>query len=410
MTDLSLLDDPASVSRLCDDIARAGLFALDTEFVSERTYHPQLGLVQVATAEWIVAIDPLAVPDLSALWRLVADPTVTTVVHAGEQETRFCLAAAGALPGALFDVQLAAGLLGERYPLSYANLVERVVRARPRQGQARTDWLRRPLADAQLSYALEDVRYLIPLWERLRERLARLKRDGWLTEETERRLAAVQKDLSAPRWERVGGSQGFGRRALAVVREIGEWRETTAQSRDLPRGWVLPDHLITAIAQALPRAPEDLRRLRGTERIRARDVEALLAAVERALRLPESELPARRRPGRPPPQSRMLGLLLEAVLESLCAERQVDAGLVGSAHALRDLVAWRLADAKTEAMPFLLQGWRAELCGDLLEKTLSGGVALRVRDAAAEDPLAVEPWPLAGGGREAQRSGMQAEA
>lgn len=147
MTASDLITDAGAADLLFDEIREAGRFALDTEFVSERTYRPRLALVQLATPDRVAAIDPLAVGDLEAVWSLVADPAVTTIVHGGEQEARFCHLATGRLPAAYIDVQLAAGFVGGRFPMSYANLVQQALGLRPRQGQARTDWLRRPLAD-----------------------------------------------------------------------------------------------------------------------------------------------------------------------------------------------------------------------------------------------------------------------
>ena len=203
------------------------------------------------------------------------------------------------------------------------------LKRRPRQGQARTDWLRRPLSDSQMDYALEDVRHLHALWDRLERLLDARNRRSWLEEEEDRRLAAVERDLMGARWRRVAGAQKLSRRGLAVVRELSAWREREAAQRNHPRAWVLSDHLIVAIAESLPRSLADLRRLRGLDRVKDRYAATLLASVERALVLPEDELPSRGRPSRKEAQVRMLGLLLEAVLESHCAKEGIDTSLVG---------------------------------------------------------------------------------
>ena len=396
MTTTDLICTTGAADTLLDEIRHAGRFALDTEFVSERTYRPRLALVQIATPDRVAAIDPLAIEDLDALWRLVADPAVVTVVHGGEQEARFCRLATGCLPAAYVDVQLAAGFAGERFPMSYANLVERVLKRRPRQGQARTDWLRRPLSDSQMDYALEDVRHLHALWDRLERLLDARNRRSWLEEEEDRRLAAVERDLMGARWRRVAGAQKLSRRGLAVVRELSAWREREAAQRNHPRAWVLSDHLIVAIAESLPRSLADLRRLRGLDRVKDRYAATLLASVERALALPEDELPSRGRPSRKEAQVRMLGLLLEAVLESHCAKEGIDTSLVGGANDLRDLVRWHLDGKRGEAGLALIEGWRAELVGDLFEQALQGEVTVRVRDAWARDALEVAQCEGAG--------------
>lgn len=391
----AVLTDPSAVAAFCDEIGAAGRFAFDTEFISERTYQPELALVQVATPTRLALLDPTAVPDLRAFWRLVADPAMETVVHAGEQEARFCWLAVGALPGAWRDVQLAAAFVGERYPLSYGNLVQRILGTPPVQGQARTEWLRRPLTGAQIAYATEDVRHLLPLWERLAARLSALGREEWFMEESERRLAALRVEFTGPRWWRVAGSQGLNRRARAVVRELAEWREEMAERHNLPRPRVLPDHLILALAEALPRDRSEARRVRGCERLSDHDLQALVERIARALALPESELPARMRRQHEPPQVRMLATVLQAVLESLCAERQFAAALVGGADDLRELVLWHLDGRDAGVRPALLQGWRAAFCGDLLEDALYGKIALRVRDPHSQHPLALTTPPPA---------------
>ena len=391
MTTNDLIVTTGAADTLLNEIRHAGCFALDTEFVSERTYRPRLALAQIATPDRVAAIDPLVVEDLGELWRLVADPAVVTIVHGGEQEARFCRLATGCLPAAYVDVQLAAGFVGERFPMSYANLVERVLDQRPRQGQARTDWLRRPLADSQLDYALEDVRHLHALWGQLERLLDARNRRSWLEEEEGRRLAAVERDLIGARWRRVAGAQKLSRRGLAVVRELSTWREQEAAQRNQPRAWVLSDHLIVAIAESLPWSLADLRRLRGLDRVKDRYAAAWLAGVERALALPENELPARGRPPRKEAQVRMLGLLLEAVLESRCAKAKIDTSLVGGASDLRDLVRWHLGGKQGGVDLALIEGWRAELVGDLFEQALQGQVTVRVRDAWARDALEVAP-------------------
>ena len=385
----SLLADPAALESLYEEIERAGRFALDTEFVSERTFRPELALIQVATPERVAVIDPIAMPDLRRLWEFVADPGVLTVMHAGEQEARFCWLAVGALPGSLFDVQLAAGFSGERFPLAYHRLVERWLGVRPPQGQTRSDWLRRPLAAAQIAYAREDVQHLLPLWERLDARLIERGRQGWLAEETARRLGEVERGLTTVAWRRVGSLSALGRRGLAVVREVALWREALAERRNAPRRHVLRDDLIVSIASARPRSREELGRLRGLERIGERTAHDLLACVERALALPAAQLPERGASHHHPRQARMLGLLLEAVLESLCVEHGVDAPLVGSAGDLRALVAWRLTGRDPAQTPALMQGWRAALCGQRLEDALAGRLVVRVTDLTSEHPITV---------------------
>jgi ribonuclease D len=386
-----LLTTADAVDRLYADIRSAGVFGMDTEFVGEHTYRPVLSLIQVVVPDRTEIIDAQAVPELARFWELVADPSLVTIMHAAEQEARFCWYAIGALPENLFDVQLAAGLLGGHFPMSYTNLVQSQLNIQLRQTQSRTDWTRRPLSKAQLHYAAEDVEYLLPLWKRIGGQIDKLERGDWLEEENANRADALHRDLTESRWWRISGSQRLSRREMAAVREIYRWREAKAAARNTPRKRVLRDDLIVAAAKTMPQTIDDLRRMRGFERYGDRDVGTILDCVATARDLPDSDLPeARGTRGRAPTQARMLVLLLEAVLESVCVEKRVDAGLVGGASDLRDLVQWHLQGHDSSQLPSLLQGWRATVCGDILEAALNGDISVRVANPAASYPLSID--------------------
>lgn len=387
-----LITTTADADAIYAEIREAGVFGIDTEFVSEHTYRPQLALVQVATPDRIAILDPLELPEPLALWELAVDPAVTVIMHAGEQESRFCWYDTGGLPTAVFDVQIAAGLMGHRYPMAYHNLVRAVLNRRAEQGQTRTDWMRRPLSRQQLQYAAADVEHLLPLRDRLQRELEDRDRPAWLQDETDRRDDQLLDELTQDRWWRVSGAQRLGRRELAAVRELFIWREDLAEQRDLPRRRVLRDDLIIAAAQASPETQDDLRRVRGLERFPNRDRPGLLRALRTARELPPDELPEKRRAdSASPSQARMLTLVLEALLESISVEREVAATMVGAAGDLRRLVDWHLAGRDPNLLPRLLSGWRAEVCGDLLEDALAGKVRIRVGDPASDHPLLLEP-------------------
>ncbi|MEX0585599.1 MAG: ribonuclease D, partial [Pirellulales bacterium] len=177
--------------QLCHSLAQTDSIAFDTEFVSEHTYRPQLCLIQVAAAGHLAAIDTLAVGDLTPFWGLIVEEGREIIVHAGREEMVFCLDAMKKQPARLFDVQLAAGLIGLEYPAGYGGLVSRLLGVAASKGETRTDWRRRPLSDRQIHYALEDVRHLHPLRNRIAARLEQLGRFPWLTEE----MTAWQSEL-----------------------------------------------------------------------------------------------------------------------------------------------------------------------------------------------------------------------
>ena len=160
-----LITDQQEFDDLCSHIRESGLVAFDTEFISENTYRPKLCLIQLATREQAVAVDPFEV-DVSDWWNIMKDDQTTVVVHAGREESRFCLTFTGERPRLLVDVQLAEGLRSSSYPLSYERLLQRVLGQSVSSTETRTDWQRRPLTERQITYAVDDVRYVLEVWDR----------------------------------------------------------------------------------------------------------------------------------------------------------------------------------------------------------------------------------------------------
>lgn len=385
------LTEPDQVDVLFDSIRRWRIFAFDTEFSSNFSYSPHLALLQVATPELLAIVDPLASGSIDQpIWECAADPQILTVVHAYEQESRFIAARAGRPPQALFDVQLAAGFCGHRYPISYSALVRSELQIRLAASQARSNWLKRPLCAKQLRYALDDVRWLLPLQTRLAARLETTQRAGWLQEETAARIAALgsSEQRGAPRWRRFSGASRLNRRALAVLRELYAGRERAAMESNTPRRRVARDAVLVAIAAAMPRSADDLRSVRGCGQLSEQSSAALLEAVERGLNVPESELPRRVRAAIRHANSRKLTAFAHSVLDSLCAEHQLDSNLLGTNAEVSELVGWaRSSRSEHNEKPRLLSGWRREFVGDTILAALDGRVALRIGNLSAEHPL-----------------------
>ena len=381
------------LTELCQRLAKSQQIAFDTEFVSEHTYRPQLCLLQVVAGQHLAAIDTLAVPDLTPFWRLIVEEGREIVVHAGREEMGFCRDATDRLPGNLFDVQVAAGLIGMEYPVGYGNLTNRMLGITAHKGETRTDWRRRPLSDRQIDYALDDVRYLPALRDKLGSRLRQLDRLDWLREEMANWQADVVNSFDRERWRKVTGSSSLSSRSLAIVREIWRWRDSEAERRDVPARQVLRDDLIVELAKRRSADPQQIRALRGFER---RDYKQLVPdlakAIAGAMELPDEDCPRVVRQDSSP-QLTMLGQFLSSALSSICRGAQVAASLVGTPNDVRDLVAHRLGQASTSdsELPVLKQGWRAEVVGHLLEDLLLGKVAIRIQDPNSEHPLAFEP-------------------
>ena len=373
---------------LCRSLESAPHIAFDTEFVSEDTYRPELCLVQVAAPGLLAVIDSLAVPDLTPFWQRLAEGNHETLVHAGREEFLFCMRAVGKRPSRLFDLQIAAGFVGLDYPAGYGSLMARLLGQRPQKGETRTDWRRRPLTRQQLDYALDDVRYLAPMRDRVHARLDRLGRVTWLASEMEDWQQDLESADKRERFWRTSGISGLSSRSLAIVREVWSWREQEAQRRNQPVRRVLRDDLIVEIAKRALADPKQIRLIRGMERgDLQRALGPLAAAVDRALKLPDKDCPAITHRDWPP-QITVLGQFLSSALSSICHAAEIAPSLVGTASDVRDLVAHLLGMQPVNGgQPVLDTGWRAEVVGQLIHDLLSGKRSIRIANPLSDDPL-----------------------
>ncbi len=275
---------------MSDQLRAAGRFAFDTEFVSEETFEPVLCLIQVATRDRLAVVDPLAVRDLAPFWELINDPAIEVVMHAASEDLRICRFQTGIVPRRVFDVQIAAGLTGFGYPLSLGNLVAQALRVSLPGGETRTDWRRRPLSDAQIRYALDDVRHLLDLADQLAAQLARLGRSEWAETEFAQFVSAIQNRVEEDRWRRLPGLHQLNRRGLEVARRLAEWRYDEARRTNRPLRQLMRDDLLMAIARRQPSSRRDLEALRDFNRpqLLSKGADILAVIAE-----------AQARPGRP---------------------------------------------------------------------------------------------------------------
>jgi ribonuclease D len=385
-----LITDQTRFEELCGHIRQAGEVAFDTEFLSEHTYRPELCLLQFATRERSAAVDPFQVRDLSPWWNLMASPDMTVVVHGGREEVRFCLWCARTRPGKIFDVQIAEGLLSRSFPLNYNAIVNRVLNVRTHGKETRTDWRRRPLTDRQIAYAIEDVEHLLEIYAKESRLLAERGRSAWAQAEFDRFVTDLEQEPLRENWRRLPGIQSLSARELAIARELYQWREQEGLRRDKPVRKVLRDDLIIELAHRHPRDVSDLLATRDMNRSDyKRAAPELLAAIERGLALPREECPEVKRSEKEHDEQ-ILAQLLAIALANRCAQLEVAMGLVGTTADLRHLVRWEVFGDKTGGTPRLMQGWREEVCGDLLTDVLAGKIALRVADPRSDHPLVFE--------------------
>jgi ribonuclease D len=383
-----IITGPEELAACCAALAACPQLGFDTEFVGEDTYHPRLCLVQVATPEALFLIDPLTAGPLGAFWQLVVDPARVTVVHAGREEVRLCRLWAGRTPGNLFDLQLAAGLTGLPYPLGHGPLVHQVLGVHLPKGETRTEWRDRPLTPAQIRYAFDDVRHLLPAWQRLAARLEKLGRADWAREEFARLASnAAPDEPAAEKWRKLRGLGSLDRRRLAVVRALYAWREEEAGRSNRPLRNIVRDDLIVEIARRNPTRERDLQVVRGLPR---RDLPAILRTVEQARDLPPEECPRPAERDQDPPQVGLVAAVLGAALADRCARLRLAPNLVASNTDVKLLVRARLAGTPLPDESLLTRGWRSQhVLPDLLA-LLDGRRLLRVADLKAEAPFAYE--------------------
>jgi ribonuclease D len=357
---MTLIDTSDALAAFCRRQAQAPYITVDTEFIRDKTYFPQLCLVQIAGPDEAAALDPLAPGiDLTPLLELMATPTLLKVFHAARQDIEIFVNLAGAVPAPLFDTQVAAMVCGFGDSVSYETLAGKLAGAHIDKSSRFTDWAQRPLSERQLRYALTDVVPLRTVYEKLQARLAKSGRSSWLAEEmgTLTDPATYRQD-PAEAWRRFK-VRSNNRKLLALVRELAAWRETAAQQRNLPRNRLLRDESLLEIAAHAPATVAELARTRGLGKNFAEGKlgAEILAAVTRVLATPESQYPVPPPRHEPPPGLGPLVDLLRVLLKLRCEENDVAQKLVADTEDLEKIA------ADDDAPVRALQGWRAELFG-----------------------------------------------
>ncbi len=388
MDEKMVLTEP-DLELCCHHIQSCGQFGFDTEFVGEDTYHPSLCLIQVATPETLYLVDPFAFETLDRFWQTILDPQLLMVVHAGREEIRLCQRESGRPPEYVFDLQIAAGLVGFPYPLGHGPLVNQVVGVQLAKAETLTEWRERPLTQSQIRYAYDDVRYLLAAWNELNSRLAALGRERWAVEEFAKLKEAAVREVVEPsgaeKWRKLRGVGGLDRRRLAVLRELYQWRTSMAAETNRPARMIVRDDLLVAIARRNPSRERDLRAIRGVARKHLPDI---MDAVERARALPLSDCPAVRDVEQDPPQVGLISNILGVVLSDYCARHELAANLVAAGRDLKLLARAAVkGDGELPTDCGLVHGWRAEFVLPELMAVLEGRRGLNIKDPAAENPF-----------------------
>ena len=365
------IDSDAELAEVVAELVTVERYAIDTEFHRERTYYPALALVQLAWevpgGQEVVLVDPLGVDVHQFVDLFQSD--AEAVFHAAQQDLDVLTSAVGAIPTRIFDTQIAAGFVGYGTP-SLVSLVQGELGETVAKGDRLTDWLRRPLSDAQREYAAADVVYLLELERRLLAQLAELDRVEWAIEaceELRRRPTGAGEPLDA--WTRLKDVKGLRPRSRAVAQAVAAWRERTAASRNVPVRQVLPDLAILGIAQRRPTSDKELSQARGVDdrfnrgKIAAQLLEAVAAgnAADPPDPLPSADDLER--------DLRPAVTLVSAWVSQVAKQARVDTAMLATRA---DLIAFLSGDPDAR----LRHGWRAELSGEGIDRLVSGRSAL----------------------------------
>ena len=368
MADLRLVTDAAAFDEVVEALSTEPEYAVDTEFHRERTYFPKVALVQLAWSGEVALVDPLVV-DLAPLARVLEGPG-TAIMHAGNQDLEVLHRACGTVPSKLFDTQLAAGFVGFSTP-SLSLLADRVLGVHLPKASRLTDWLQRPLGDAQQTYAAADVLHLAELAAVLRRVLDESSRLAWAEEECE---DLRSRDWGPPdpdaAWLRMKEARQLRGKARSVARSVAAWRERRAAELDTPARHVLPDLALVGIAMNPPMTQADLKRLRGIDErhTRGKIGAAILEAVKEGLESSTDTAPAVRRDDVDRDQ-RPAVALASAWLSQLARELKIDTTLLATRS---DLSSFLSDDPSSR----LALGWRHALLGDPIRRLVAGDFAL----------------------------------
>ena len=365
------------LSSACQRLSTSDFVAVDTEFMREQTFWPQLCLIQIASPGDALIVDPMAPGiDLDPFWGLMANERIVKVFHAARQDIEIVYAKTGLVPHPVFDTQIAAMVCGFGESISYVNLVKKVTGADLDKSSRFTDWSRRPLSEKQLSYALADVTHLRDVYRHLKTEIEASSRAAWLNEErgvlTDPKTYEQHPDDA---WQRLK-LRVKNRKSLAVLMELAAWRERLAQSQDVPRARILRDEALYDIANQAPTSTDQMSELRTLSEGFSRSARAreIVEAVKRGLNRDTKSVPPVARGQQPSAEATALIDLLRVLLKASAARHRVAPRLIAGSDDLE-----RIALEDEPDIP-ALKGWRRRLFGEDALRLKRGEIALTLEN------------------------------
>jgi ribonuclease D len=364
---MQLITTTSELAAFCATAEKHDYLSVDTEFMRDKTYFPKLCLLQMATPDSAVIVDPLAEGiDLSPVFALMQNKAITKVFHAARQDIEIFFLLSGHTPRPIFDTQIAAAVCGYGESVSYETLVNKIVGAEIDKSSRFSDWAARPLSEQQLNYALSDVTHLRVIYTQLRDQIGKAGRTSWIAEEhaflTDPSLYHIEP---AEAWKRLK----FGNmrpKNLAALRELASWREIEARKSNVPRGRIAKDEALMELAIILPRKESDLSRMRSADRSMSKGkIEAILNCVQAALALPPTDYPQIKQHKKPSENITSAVAMLQLLLKVKADVHGIAAPIVASKDDLEDI-----ALGKNDTP--VLQGWRFDVFGRKAQLLMQG--------------------------------------
>jgi len=373
--DYQYIDSNAQLAEFCGKINNAGYCAIDTEFVREKTYYAVLALIQVASEKHMACIDPLTIDNFDPFIALIQNRELIKVFHSPSQDLEILFQRFSCMPQPVFDTQLAAAVLGYDHQIGYADLVNQITGIKLEKKHTRANWSRRPLAEDEINYAMDDVRYLLPVYQTLKTELEDKKRYAWIEKDLLAMTSVSNYQIeTADLWRRLKGVQKLRGVELQIARHLCQWREQMAQQINLPRRWVVKDDLIIEIARLKPSKVIDLDSIRDVnEKFIEKHGDRILAIVAAAQNTPTSKWPQHDVKQSLSTPQQALGDCLMALCRIIAEDNQIAVATLATRKDIDNLI----TDRKNSR---LSQGWRFSLAGEKLLNFLHGQSALSVSD------------------------------
>ena len=369
-----LIETQKELDRFCIQSEQSPCLAVDTEFMRDRSYFPKLCLLQLATENELVIVDPFKIQSYDSLKKLFCSPGVVKILHSAQQDMEVFAHEMGITPAPIYDSQIAATFLGLKNQIGYADLVKQELQVRLDKSHTRTDWERRPLSEKQLDYAANDVRYLIDIYRRQTAELDSLGRLGWYQDELDRFLLTLAGTDELKLWRRVKGSQSLKGLQLNILKELAIWRESIAKIQNRPRQFILKDDVLIDLVKLKPKTKNDLQALRRfPSNFAASDTGSLLDTIQKAMEQDKSEWPKVPEYVRLSKKQEAIADTLMSIIKICASENNLATELIATRKDIEAVIAKKEHAA-------LLTGWRYEVAGEIVQKFLAGELKISVQN------------------------------